>query len=48
MKRIVILSLMAIACLTMQAQTKKEVKVLAKCDGIYMVPCPEPTIDKKT
>jgi len=48
MKRIVILSLMATACLTMQAQTKKDVKVLAKCDGIYMVPCPEPTIDTKT
>ena len=24
------------------------VKVLAKCDGIYMMPCPEATIDKKT
>ena len=47
MKRLLFLSLMAIACLTMQAQTKK-VRVLAKCDGIYMTPCPEATVDKKT
>ena len=48
MKRIITLSLMAIACLSMQAQTKKDVKVLAKSDGIYMRPCPEAIVDKKT
>ncbi len=37
-----------IACLMMQAQVKKEVRVLAKCDGIYMMPCRDATIDKKT
>ena len=44
MKRIVTLSLMAIACLTMQAQ---EVKVLASSTGVF-VPRPEISVDKKT
>ena len=48
MKRIVILSLMAVACLTMQAQTKKNVKVLAKPSGLYMTGYPKATVDKKT
>lgn len=47
MKRILILSLMAIACLTMQAQTK-EVKVLAKPTSMYMSGYPKATIDPKT
>ena len=34
MKRLFILSLMAVACLTMQAQTK-DVKVLAKCRDVF-------------
>ncbi|MBQ9363083.1 MAG: hypothetical protein IJT97_06645 [Bacteroidaceae bacterium] len=48
MKKVVILSLLAFFCMAMQAQEKKDVKVLAKCSGLYMVPCPEATIDKKT
>ena len=47
-KRIVTLSLLVLACLTMQAQQMKDVKVLAKPSGIYMMACPEGTIDKKT
>lgn len=46
MKRIVTLSLMAIACLMMQAQ-EKDVKVLASSTGIF-VPRPEISTDKKT
>ena len=46
MKRIVILSLMAVACLTMQAQ-KKDVIVLASSSG-YWVPKPSVTTDEKT
>ena len=60
MKRILTLSLMAIACLSMQAQTtwfqakpvkeptKEDVKFLAKCDAFYMAAVPEATVDKKT
>jgi len=50
MKRILILSLMAIACLTMQAQTKteKNIKVLAKPTSMYMSGYPKATIDPKT
>lgn len=47
MKRIVTLSLMAIACLTMQAQEKKDVIVLAQSRGPW-VPTPEVATDKKT
>ena len=47
MKRIVTLSLMAIACLTMLAQAKKDVVVLAKSSG-YWVPKPSVAIDKKS
>ncbi len=47
-KRIILMSLMAIACLTMQAQTQKEVKVLAQCDAYFLDACPDATIDKKT
>ena len=47
-KRIIMMSLMAIACLTMQAQTQKEVKVLAQCDAYFLDACPDATIDKKT
>ena len=40
---------MAIACLTMQAQTSRQiVRFLAKCDAYFMKACPEPTVDKKT
>ena len=46
MKRIVALSLMAIACLSMQAQVQ-EVKVLASSTGVF-VPRPEVNTDKKT
>ena len=46
MKRIVTLSFMAIACLSMQAQ-EQDVKVLASSTGIF-VPRPEVTVDKKT
>lgn len=46
MKRIVTLSLMAVACLTMQAQ-EKDVIVLAKSDG-HWVPTPQVATDKKT
>ena len=50
MKRILILSLMAIACLTTQAQTKtvKNIKVLAKPTSMYMSGYPKATIDPKT
>lgn len=50
MKRILILSLMVIACLTMQAQTKtvKNIKVLAKPTSMYMSGYPKATIDPKT
>lgn len=50
MKRILIFSLMAIACLTMQAQTKtvKNIKVLAKPTSMYMSGYPKATIDPKT
>ena len=58
MKRLFILSLMAIACLTMQAQTKN-VKgtpasspayqlVLAKCSNVLFTSNPEATVDNKT
>ena len=47
MKRIVTLSLMAIACLTMQAQTKNDVTVLAQSRGPW-VPTPSTAYDKKT
>ena len=46
MKRIVTLGLMAIACLTMQAQ-EQEVKVLASSTGVF-VPRPEISVNKKT
>jgi hypothetical protein len=46
MKRIMILSLMAIACLSVQAQEQK-VKVLASSPGVF-VPRPEVNTDKKT
>jgi len=46
MKRIVTLSLMAIACLTMQAQ-EQEVKVLASSTGVF-VSRPEISVNKKT
>ena len=39
---------MAIACLTMQAQTKKDVKVLAKCRNALFTSNPEATVDNKT
>ena len=45
-KRIVTLSLMAIACLTLQAQTKNDVVTLAKSSG-YWVAKPSVAIDKK-
>ena len=55
MKRMMIYGLVALACLVTQAQKKstvvtsrQEVKVLAKCDGIYMAGTPESTVDKKT
>ena len=47
MKRIVFLSLMAIACLTMQAQSKNNVTVLAQSSGIWMS-TPPSAYDKKT
>jgi hypothetical protein len=50
-----IICLVALVCLVTQAQKKstvvtsrQEVKVLAKCDGIYMAGTPESTVDKKT
>lgn len=46
MKRIVTLSLMAIACLAVQAQDKN-VTVLAQSNGIWM-PMPSTSLDKKT
>lgn len=46
MKRIVTLSLMAIACLTMQAQ-EQDVQVLASSTGVF-VPRPQISVDKKT
>ena len=46
MKRIVTLSLLAIACLTMQAQ-EKDVIVLAKSD-VFWVSKPQVATDKKT
>ena len=46
MKRIITLSLTAIACLTMQAQTKNDVVTLAKSSG-YWVAKPSVAIDKK-
>ena len=46
MKRIVTLSLMAIACLAVQAQ-EKNVTVLAQSNGIWM-PMPSTALDKKT
>lgn len=47
MKRIVTLSLMAIVCLTMQAQEKNNVTVLAQSSGIWMS-TPQVATDKKT
>ncbi len=47
MKRLITLSLTAIACLTIQAQ-KKDVRVLAKCTSIFFMSYPEATVDKKT
>ena len=47
MKRFFILSLMAIACLTMQAQTKN-VNVLAKCRNVLFTSYPEVTVDNRT
>ena len=46
MKRIVTLSLMAIACLAVQAQDKN-VTVLAQSNGVWM-PMPSTALDKKT
>ena len=46
MKRIVTLSLMAIACLSMQAQEKNNVTVLAESIG-YWLPTPSAAYDKK-
>ena len=45
-KRIITLSLTAIACLTMQAQTNNDVVTLAKSSG-YWVAKPSVAIDKK-
>ena len=48
-KRIVTLYLMAIACLSMQAQTKNDVTILAESElGGYWVPKPSVAIDKKS
>ena len=47
MKRIVPLGLMAIACLTMQAQEKNNVTVLAQSSGIW-TSTPQVATDKKT
>ena len=47
MKRIVTLSLLAIACLAVQAQEKNNVTVLAKSD-VYWMPKPQVATDKKT
>ena len=47
MKRFITLSLMAIACLTMQAQTKNDMVTLAKSSG-YWVAKPSVAIDKKS
>lgn len=48
-KRIVTLCLIAIACLSMQAQTKHDVTVLAESElGGYWVPKPSVAIDKKS
>lgn len=47
MKRIVTLSLMAIACLAVQAQEKNNVTVLAQSSGIWMS-TPSTAYDKKT
>ena len=46
MKRIVTLGLMAVACLTMQAQ-EQEVNVLASSTGVF-VARPEISVNKKT
>ena len=46
MKRIVILSLLAIACLSMQAEDKNNVTVLAESIG-YWLPTPSAAYDKK-
>ena len=54
MKKMMIFTLMAIACLTIQAQQKskntlaKDVKILAKCDAFFFAGIPEPTVDKKS
>ncbi len=48
-KRIVTLCLIAIACLSMQAQTKHDVTVLAEAEnGGYWMPNPSVAIDKKS
>jgi len=47
MKRTIIFSLLALVCTAMQAQQNKNVKVLAK-SFVFMAPCPEAVIDKKT
>ena len=48
-KRIVTLCLIAIACLSMQAQTKNDVTILAESElGGYWVPKPSVAIDKKS
>ena len=47
MKRFITLSLMAIACLSMQAQTKNDVVTLAQSSG-YWVAKPSVAVDKKT
>lgn len=47
MKKVMILSLLAFCSVAMQAQPK-DVKILAKASGVYMVPCPEAVVDKKT
>lgn len=56
-KSILTISLLAFSGIAMSAppkgtkavkQTQSEVKVLATCNGIFMTPCPEATIDKKT
>ena len=47
MRRIIALSLMALACLTMQAQDTKNVVVLAKSNGVWSQR-PQVEVDKKT
>ena len=47
MRRIVVLSIMALTCLTTQAQGKNDVVELAKSSGVW-ISRPEPVVDKKS